>query len=168
MKIYGFTIVGSDGDILVSTETGKADWQESKTELFTSREECINRAQKLAETVFTEQEFEDDIDENERGLEEFLEDAKNFENFCIQDSCRHYTFEFFVKEMVDVINRNDFIATKLWSREDIKERLAYKHYRDTDENVDKIVATGYLKGLGERAANDWDIIDAAIYEALGR
>ena len=68
----------------------------------------------------------------------------------------------------DIIRRSDYIATKLWSREDVEEMLKERGYTGNDEEVDIVLATGYLKALGDCTEGDWDIIDAGIFEAAIR
>ncbi len=65
----------------------------------------------------------------------------------------------------DIIRRSDYIATTLWTREDIVKRLAEKGYSGTDEEVDAVLNTGYLKNLGDCTDSDWWMIDDAINAA---
>ena len=62
----------------------------------------------------------------------------------------------------DIVLRDDFIATKLWSREDVKQVLREEGSADTEENVDEVISYGYLKALNEKTNNDWEIIRNAI------
>ena len=70
------------------------------------------------------------------------------------------------KKSVDIIDRNDYIATKLWSEEDVRVPLDDRGISYTDETVAAIINTGILKGLGDCTDNDWAIVDYAIDEGL--
>ena len=59
------------------------------------------------------------------------------------------------------INRDDYIESKLWSEEDIETYLQDRGYEGTQEQVDAVINTGYLKGLGECDDGDWEIISQA-------
>ena len=52
MKIYGLTIVHSDGGIISEDLNGKEEYSESITKLFTSREDVISYALSAAEEYF--------------------------------------------------------------------------------------------------------------------
>lgn len=62
----------------------------------------------------------------------------------------------------DIVLRDDFIATKLWSREDVKQVLREEGYADTEENVDDVINSGYLNALNDCTDDDWRIIRNAI------
>ena len=65
----------------------------------------------------------------------------------------------------NVIIRSDYIATKLWCREDVKTALRDRRYRGTNAEIDAVVNTGYLNGLEDCNDIDWNIIDEALDEA---
>lgn len=60
----------------------------------------------------------------------------------------------------DILNRHDYIATKLWTEEDVKSCLVDRGYAPSDENV-ALVASD-LKGLGDCTDDEWGIIYGAI------
>lgn len=60
----------------------------------------------------------------------------------------------------DILNRHDYIATKLWTEEDVKSCLVDRGYDPSDENV-ALVAND-LKGLGDCTDGEWEIIYGAI------
>ncbi len=68
----------------------------------------------------------------------------------------------------DVLFRSDYIATTLWTEEDIAIRLQDNGYEGTQEEVDEVLSTGYLRDLGDCTDGDWQQIDDAIYEARER
>lgn len=68
----------------------------------------------------------------------------------------------------DILLRRDYIATKLWSEEDIAGCLEEQDYPPTQENIDAVLNTGYIKALDECSDGDWMIITDAIYEAERR
>lgn len=62
----------------------------------------------------------------------------------------------------DILNRHDYIATKLWSEEDVKSCLVDRGYLPTDENV-ALVAND-LGDLGDCTDDEWEVIYGAIRE----
>lgn len=60
----------------------------------------------------------------------------------------------------DILNRHDYIATKLWTEEDVKSCLVDRGYEPSDENV-ALVAND-LKGLDDCTDDEWGIIYGAI------
>lgn len=76
-------------------------------------------------------------------LERFLEGR--------EDDCR-----------LDLLNRDDYIAMKIWSRNDIASCLEEKGYPVTEENIDRVIDSGELKGLDFCSDGDWEIIYQAI------
>ncbi len=69
-------------------------------------------------------------------------------------------------ESEDILFRSDYIATTLWCDEDIRVRLQDLGYEGTDEEVEAVLGTGYLKYLGDCTDGDWQQIDDAINAAL--
>lgn len=65
----------------------------------------------------------------------------------------------------DLLNRSDFIATTLWTEEDIRNRLIENGYEGSDEEVSAVLNTGLLKNLGDCTDGDWQMIDDAIKTA---
>lgn len=68
----------------------------------------------------------------------------------------------------DLIDRSVFLATKLWSREDIIEPLTIRGFEATEEAIDAVINTGYLNALNDCTDGDWEIIESAITEASRR
>lgn len=62
----------------------------------------------------------------------------------------------------DILDRNDYIATKLWTTADIKQCLDKEGFEPSDENVDAVISTGMLKNLGDCTDGDWE----SIYDAI--
>lgn len=62
----------------------------------------------------------------------------------------------------DVLLRDDYIAMKLWCRDDIRTRLQERQFLGTPEQVNEVIDTGYLKYLGDSTDGDWQMIDDAI------
>lgn len=62
----------------------------------------------------------------------------------------------------DIIVRSDYVATVLWSREDLKEVLKKEGYFPSEENVDTLISSGNLKNLGSLNDSDWNYIEYAI------
>ena len=65
-------------------------------------------------------------------------------------------------QFLDLLNRDDYIATKLWSKEDIEAALEEKGYPVTEDNVNAVINSGMLKTLGDCTDGDWEIIYQAI------
>ncbi len=100
MKVYGLTIVSSDGDIIAEDLNGKKSYRESTTILRSSRQEIINYAVDNVDHWFNiEDEFEDGCDDNGRELEEFKEELAKGEDICIQYSSFHVEFDFFSQDV---------------------------------------------------------------------
>lgn len=68
----------------------------------------------------------------------------------------------------DVLFRSDYIATKLWSRDDVAACLQEKGFDGTDDEIDAVISAGYLKYLGDCTDGDWEMIYNAITLALGK
>lgn len=68
----------------------------------------------------------------------------------------------------DILLRSDYIATKLWSEEDIADCLEEQGHPPTQENINAVLNTGYTKALNDCSDGDWMIIANAIYEAEKR
>lgn len=62
----------------------------------------------------------------------------------------------------DILDRNDYIATTLWTVAHIKQCLDEEGFEPSDENVDAIISTGMLKNLGGYKDSDWE----SIYDAI--
>lgn len=60
------------------------------------------------------------------------------------------------------INKNDYIAMKLWTKEDIESMLRTMNYPVTDENISSVIKSGYIDALNDCTDNDWEIIENAI------
>ena len=67
---------------------------------------------------------------------------------------------------IDIINRKDYVASKLWCREDIKNILIEEGYEGLEEQVDIVVNSGELSGLNDCTDEDWEIIRIAIKNAF--
>ncbi len=63
----------------------------------------------------------------------------------------------------DVIIRDDYIATKLWNREDVAGVLEEENIPATTGNIDEVINTGLLDSLGDCTDQDWEIIRNAVH-----
>lgn len=99
MKLYGVTIISSDGDILVTKENGEKDWAESKTKVFLDKQDCIDYAVNEVKKAFENYEFEDGVDENGSDINMFTDDLLAGEDICIQGCSSHICIEYFVQEL---------------------------------------------------------------------
>lgn len=73
-----------------------------------------------------------------------------------------------VKNESDILFRSDYIATVLWSREDVEDALLENGFKGTAEEIDAVINTGYLRALEDCTDGDWYVIDDAIREAERR
>ena len=77
-----------------------------------------------------------------------------------------------IKDGKEYICLDDYIATKLWSEEDVRWCVSEKYPEYSDEEVDEIVSdvinSGYLNPLEDCTDEDWDIINYAIDEIYER
>lgn len=74
-------------------------------------------------------------------------------------------YNFTYVDISDLFRKSDFIATKLWSREDVAACLEEKGYEGTEEETDEVINTGFLKHLHDCTDEDWETIYQAIDEA---
>lgn len=63
---------------------------------------------------------------------------------------------------VDYINRNQYIAAKLWHDEDISNSLVEDDYIPSIKNLERVKDSGLLKFLNDCTDEDWCIISDAI------
>ena len=70
------------------------------------------------------------------------------------------------EDYLDLINRDDYVASVLWSKEDIASQMAEMGITPTEENIAKVINSGNLKRLNECSDQDWYVIKYAIEEAL--
>jgi hypothetical protein len=88
-------------------------------------------------------------------LLQFYDSHQQFEPLCLDIGA-------------NIIDRNSYIATKLWSREDVLSVLTERGFEGTEEQIDAVVNTGILDGLNECTDQDWEVIGYAVHEALER
>ena len=99
MKIYGITLISSDGNLVVTKEDGLKDYVESFTKVFTDKQDCIDFAVSKMKELFNNFDFENGEDENFRSEQDFELDLKNFENIVIQACSEHISIELFEQEL---------------------------------------------------------------------
>ena len=56
-----------------------------------------------------------------------------------------------------------YIGWVLWSRGDVAKKLIENGYKDTPENIDAVLNSGYLKHLSDCTEDGWETISTAIY-----
>ncbi len=66
----------------------------------------------------------------------------------------------------DILYAGDYIARKLWSREDIKDRLEVLGYDSNEKFIDEVINSGKLKSLNDCTDSEWNCIDNAIEETI--
>ena len=62
----------------------------------------------------------------------------------------------------DVILQSDYIATHLWTKEDVANVLRDNDLPNTAKNVQAVVDTGLLKYLEECTEDEWEVIRNAV------
>lgn len=68
----------------------------------------------------------------------------------------------------DILIRSDYVATVLWSRDDIASTLIDKGYKDSDENIEQVIGSGELGPLGDCDDEDWNVINNAVKHVAGQ
>lgn len=67
------------------------------------------------------------------------------------------------KDFMEYLQEN-YIGWKLWSREDIADKLKEQGYSACASNISAVIQAG-IKGLNDCTDDDWAIIESAIHEA---
>lgn len=62
----------------------------------------------------------------------------------------------------EVFSSRDYVATKLWSEDDIRAELKENDYEGTDEQVAAVINSGKLKHLEDCTDSEWEIIGRTI------
>lgn len=62
----------------------------------------------------------------------------------------------------DILDRRDYVAAVLWTREDIAECLKEKGFEGNEENINRVVESGWLDALNDCSDVDWNVIFDAI------
>ena len=175
MKIYGLTIISSDGD-LRTERNGKTEFTESFTKLSVDKESLVDYAKGEMRKFFDAYDFEfgehgelEDMNGNSVKNFEITLDTCEDKDICIQGpSDSHITFEFFEQDLGDnIINRDDYLAVKVWDEDDIRSELTESGFEGTDEQVSAVINNRELRRLSAPTGDDWDIIDTAIEDVLG-
>ena len=66
----------------------------------------------------------------------------------------------------DILYAGDYIARKLWSREDIEGKLEDLGYEANDDIIDNVINSGRLKSLNDCSDEEWNCIENAIEETI--
>lgn len=91
-------------------------------------------------------------------IEKHIEASDNEERYCAQLTG--------VAGKPINLDRNALVLLeRYYSGEDIRGRLMERGYRGTQDEVDAVLNTGYLKNLGDCTDGDWQVIDDAIDQA---
>lgn len=61
----------------------------------------------------------------------------------------------------DIVLRNEVLAAKVWTNEDIGTVLRERGYRATEKQVTAVINTGKLRELEECTDTDWELIGYA-------
>lgn len=69
-------------------------------------------------------------------------------------------------QVLNLIDKQDYIAMKLWSKEDIISQITKNGFKPTDENVNTVLNSHELKYLNDCTDEDWEIIKNAIFDTL--
>lgn len=69
-------------------------------------------------------------------------------------------------EPADIINLNDYVAWKLWSRDDIEKAIKAEGYEATEKNINVVCNHSVLDQLGDCTDEEWDILRCAARESL--
>lgn len=100
MKIYGVTVISSEGNCITMQKDGRNIWGESATEIFPDNEKAaIDYAVRTMRSNFDAYEFEEDEDYNGQTKEDLENALRAGENVTIQSSDEHISIEMFEKEL---------------------------------------------------------------------
>jgi len=67
---------------------------------------------------------------------------------------------------LNLIDRDDYFASKIWCEEDIATVLIENGYEDTEDNIQAVLGTGMLKVLNDCTDQDWQVITNAVEAAM--
>lgn len=164
MKIYGLTIISSEGDFLKMDENGKTNgWAESKTKLFADKKERLEYAIKELENSFSAYDFEDAKDFNGTELGELREELKTETDTCIQGSDCHTQFEFFTQELeINNISIDTPVGKLFAQTKGVKDEYPGIWITKDDTNPAHIVAiVEYNTSRGKLEASAYQVINLA-------
>ena len=99
MKVYGVTVVSSEGNCLTKQKDGQLDWTESFTELFSDKNAAIDYAVKTMASNFDACDFEGDEDYDGQTKKDLETALRAGENVIIQLDSEHISFEMFEKDL---------------------------------------------------------------------
>ena len=115
-----------------------------------------------------------DEDEAEKLAEGYRIDAKMTGKFIISepqtdDRDNVYNCDYIISsgdDQKNLINREDYVAVKLWNKDDIRGVLIEEGYEGTDEEVNAVVDSGELRALNDCTDDEWNLIRHAVVNAL--
>lgn len=100
MKVYGVTVISSEGNCITKQKDGRNVWSESATEIFPGDEKAaVNYAVKTMISNFDACDFEEGEDYNGQTKEDLENALRAGENVTIQLSDEHISIEMFEKEL---------------------------------------------------------------------
>lgn len=100
MKVYGVTVISSEGNCFTKQKDGRNAWCESATEIFLGdKKAAVDYAVKTMVSNFDACGFEDDKDFNGQTKEDLENALKAGDNVTIQLSDEHISIEMFEKEL---------------------------------------------------------------------
>ncbi len=100
MKIYGVTVISSEGNCNIKQKDGRSVWCESATKIFPGDEKAaVDYAVKTMASNFDACGFEDDKDFNGQTKENLENALRAGENVTIQLSDEHISIEMFETEL---------------------------------------------------------------------
>ena len=67
------------------------------------------------------------------------------------------------KDIDQLMDRSEYIATKVWAVEDIEDVLLQEGYIPSARKVEAVINTGLLQSLNDCTDQDWQIITSAIH-----
>lgn len=68
-------------------------------------------------------------------------------------------------DVLDVVDLNDYLAYKLWTRMDVEERLSMHGLPCSPAYVDEVINNGNLDSLGDCTDREWNMFEEAIHTA---
>ncbi len=104
MKVYGVTVISSEGNCITRQRNGQLDWTESFTEIFPDEKAAVDYAITTMIANFDSYDFVEDeegdvTDYNGQTKKDFEAALRDGENITIQSDDEHISIEMFEREL---------------------------------------------------------------------
>ena len=96
----------------------------------------------------------------------FLDGLKNREESLNSSEVMHLLEIIKKVDWENLIFPDDYIAEHLWTEDDVRQQLAELEYEATDAQVEAVLKSGRLKGLGDITEDEWALLEYACDETM--